>query len=67
MFSRLISYLKFYNEPKSKLVRELAADASRKHFKNVFCPTIDEQLAFQRAFTVQFRHNYAKIKLSNQE
>jgi hypothetical protein len=67
MIKRLISYFKFYNEPDYKLVKDLAVKSSSNHFRNVFCPSIDEQLAYQRAYIIQFRHNYAKIKLKEQE
>lgn len=61
---RFLNYWKYYFEPDYKLVKQLAYESSCQHFKNVFCPTIDEQLAYQRAYAIQFRHNYAKNRLS---
>ena len=62
MLKKFITYIKYYNEPKHSYVRDLAYPASCEYFRGMFCPSIDEQLAFQRAYISEFRHNYAKIK-----
>lgn len=61
---KLIAYIKHYNEPSEKVIRQLAQESSKNHFKNVFCPSIDEQIAYQRAFRIAYRHQYAKNRLS---
>jgi hypothetical protein len=75
--SRLFLYLRYFFEPKDKLVRQLAYEAAKAHYaklplrspQNPF-PRVpeynrrrEEFLAFQRAYSNSYRHSYAKEKL----
>lgn len=75
--SHLFLYLRYFFEPKDKLVRQLAYDAAKAHYANLplrnpqnLYPRVShyEQrrqdfLVFQRAFNNSYRHAYAKSKL----
>lgn len=73
--SVFLQYLKFYFEPKHRVLQAEAAIAARKHFKSIRStanpnPTpIDyerrriEFQAFQRGYINAYRHSYAKTAL----
>jgi len=75
--SRLFLYLRYYFEPKDKLVRQLAFDAAKSHYAKLplrspqnpyprvthYEQRRQEFLAFQRAYNNSYRHSYALGKL----
>lgn len=75
--SRLFLYLRYFFEPKDKLVRKLAYDAAKAHYSKLplrgphnpyprlgeYDRRRQEFLAFQRAYNNSYRHAYAIDKL----
>jgi hypothetical protein len=60
-------YLKFYLEPKSKDVRELAMASAHEFWKTdtKIKKTADNFQAYQHGYIGAFRHSYAKAKLES--
>jgi hypothetical protein len=65
--STFFMYLKFYFEPKSKDIRELAMASAREFWKtNKTIPkNMDNFQSYQQGYVVAFRHSYAKSKVES--
>ncbi len=62
----MIKYIKYYLEPDSKMVRQLAFESAREHFKNkkhVNLDFIRDFQEYQRGYISAYRSSYAKNKI----
>ena len=62
MIKKIISYIKAYNEPDSKMVRSLAFESAKVYYKNKQKTAVEFQ-SYQRGYVNAYRRTYAKNKL----
>lgn len=64
---KLKTYLKFYYEPRSKDIREMAYQSALEYYSvNKDKKTRENFQAYQGGYTRTYRHAYAKHQMSNE-
>jgi hypothetical protein len=71
MLRRLIAYVRYYNQPRSSDLAEMAFASALQYFAgrprpSAFTTRATEFRAYQRGFVNAYRHTYAKDRLRSE-